>query len=413
MIDENGECDVRNYEKISMTVHDVNIPGHDKVFTVVEFSEISGVSVQTLNRWHRDGRFRSETIQINGRMYRYYTHEHFKILKSSELYANLNQVRNADIIGEHFGKLEVLGFSDAAVRKGYYGSYVCRCDCDNIVELARSELLSGKHKSCGCKFHDLTGKDFGFWHVDGIAPCAYTPGGSKIFRYYCTCRCGTKRAVIARALTSGASQSCGCKHSQVLSKMFLNDLTGRDFGDLHVEKRAPSRISPSGKSVKSMWLCSCKCGRMITASSESLLLGRIDSCGQCREDGYRGASMYESRVADYLESIGLFAEEGGYVQYKTYPDLLGVGGGYLLYDFYVPISDGYEWLIECQGEQHYKPVKWYGGDAYFEKLKEHDRRKKNYAEKIGAKFVEVPFDCVGYDAISKLLYDSGLKGQNP
>lgn len=400
---------MRNYEKISTTVHDVAIPGYETVYTAAEFSTASGVSVQTLNRWHRDGRFTAETTRINGRTYRYYTDDQLAELKMSDLYASLNQVRNADIIGEYFGKLEVLSFSEAAVRKGYYGSYTCRCECGNVVELARSELLSGKHKSCGCRFHDLTGRDFGSWHVDGIAPCSYTPGGSKLFRYFCTCKCGTKRAVIARALTSGASQSCGCRHSGMISEMFLNDLTGRDFGDLHVVTRAPSRISPSGKSVKSMWSCKCKCGRTIIVPTANLLLGYVDSCGQCREDAHRGASMYEARVADYLESIGLFAEEGGYCQYKTYPDLVGVGGGYLLYDFYVPSANGCEWLIECQGEQHYKPVKWYGGDAYFAKLKEHDRRKKEYAEKIGVKFLEIPSACVSYDAISKLLQESGLK----
>lgn len=397
------------HDKISMTVHDVSIPGEPIVYTVAEFAEKAGTSVQTVNRWDSADILKAKRVVINGRTYRYYTKKQFQDLIVSDFYKSLNFVKNRDLIGEQIGKLKILSFSEAAIRKGYYGSYTCQCECDNIVDLARSELLSGKHKSCGCRFHDLSGQDFGRWHVDSPAPCGYTPGGSKLFRYYCTCRCGAKRAVNARSLTSGASRSCGCFHSDKISELFLNDLERQDFGDLHVDRRGPTQVSPSGKSVKTTWECTCRCGRSITVPAASLLLGYVDSCGQCRDDSSRGASMYEFRVIQYLESIGLFEDEG-FVQYKTYPDLVGVGGGYLLYDFHIPLFGGHEWLIECQGEQHYKPVKWYGGDAYFEKLKEHDRRKKEYAEKIGAVFVEIPFTCLSYDDIASFLEKSGLTG---
>lgn len=158
-----------------------------------------------------------------------------------------------------------------------------------------------------------------------------------------------------------------------------------------------------------MWNCRCKCGSELVVSSENLLTGRIDSCGCGMKGANKGASKYEFHVRQYLESIGLFeGGSDGYVQYKSYPDLVGVGGGYLLYDFYVICGDK-EWLIECQGEQHYKSVAWFGGDAAFQVRKEHDRRKKEYAISHDISFVEIPHTCIQYDDVADLLAVSGLR----
>lgn len=395
---------MKSFDKISMTIHDMGITG--VIYTPAEFAEKLGVSLQSVNRWDRQGVLRAFRKNNNNRVYKYYTIEQYIDFIKSDQYLNLNCVKNRDLIGERFGKLDIVGFSESAIAKGYYGSYVCHCDCGNVVELPRSELLRHKHKSCGCKFHDLTGKTFNRWHVDSIAPCTYTPGGSKLFQYYCTCECGTKRVVTARSLTSGRSQSCGCWHKDLLSDLFLNDLTGKVFGDLTVRSRAETYKSPSGKSVRTMWNCVCKCGAFIKVSSDNLLSGRIDSCGHDIQSNQRGASKYEFHVRQYLDSIGLF-EGDNYVQYKTFPDLVGVGGGYLLYDFFINYN-GKLWLIECQGEQHYKPVAWFGGQIGFEKQVEHDRRKREYAKKIGIPLIEIPYTCVKYSDIVSILQGAGI-----
>lgn len=45
-------------------------------------------------------------------------------------------------------------------------------------------------------------------------------------------------------------------------------------------------------------------------------------------------------------------------------------------DFYLLM---YNVAIECQGEQHYRPIKWFGGDASFTKQQERDNKNYNYA----------------------------------
>lgn len=397
----------RRYDKISATVHDGGLA--EPIYSPKEFGEKIGVSLQTMYRWNHSGVLVPNHVLINNRSYGYFTEDQLQDFLRSDTYFTLNHVRNSDLIGEQIGKLHVLGFSDAAIRKGYYGSYCCECDCGSVLDLARSELLSGKHKSCGCRFHDLTGKTFGRWYVDGIAPCSYTPGGSKIFRYYCTCECGEKRIVIAGALTSGASKSCGCYHSAKLSELFLRDLTNQSFGSLTVVSYAKRQVAPGRLSADTMWNCVCECGTEIQVSSTSLLCGRIDSCGCNSDRRLTGESLAESMVRRYLESLGLFEyQSNGYVQYKVYSDLRGLGGGHLSYDFLVTY-DGKSWLIECQGQQHYKPIDWFGGLAKFEQQQEHDRRKRAYAAKLNVPLIEIPYTVCQYDKIVSLLQDSGIR----
>lgn len=325
------------WREISKTVHD--FISDEVVYTLQELSDRTGVSVQTLHRWDRSGKFIAMRCEYHNRSYKYYTEEQLNQLVESDLYLEMPMIKNRDLIGRTIGKLYVRDFSEAAIRKGYYGSYTCECECGNIIDVPRSELISGKHLSCGCRFHNLSGRIFGYWHVDSLADDYYTPGGSKAYRYNCTCRCGTKRVIFARSLLSGASQSCGCLHDE------------------------------------------------------------------------RMMSKYEFCVVTYLESVGFVknvSTDKGYVQHKTYDGLTGVGGNLLSYDFYVWAGD-YSWLIECQGGQHYFPVPLWGGEDAFKKQKEHDFRKRKYAEKLGVPLIEIPYSMFNYDDVTLLLKESGIR----
>lgn len=86
--------------------------------------------------------------------------------------------------------------------------------------------------------------------------------------------------------------------------------------------------------------------------------------------------------------IELFLEENNltYSPQKTFDDLLGIGNGLLSYDFYLP---QYNLLIEFQGEQHEHPVEYFGGEKRFKIQQEHDKRKREYAEKNNINLLEI------------------------
>lgn len=67
------------------------------------------------------------------------------------------------------------------------------------------------------KLDDLTGKTFGRWNVIRRIDDYITPSGNKFTQYECVCSCAehTRRAVLANALKSGRSTSCGCSHAEV------------------------------------------------------------------------------------------------------------------------------------------------------------------------------------------------------
>lgn len=92
-----------------------------------------------------------------------------------------------------------------------------------------------------------------------------------------------------------------------------------------------------------------------------------------------------------------------------HPDLKGIGGGNLSYDFYIELGDGRSWLIEYQGGQHYFPVSIFGGDFGFEKQQEHDRRKREYAINLGIDLIEIPYNMDTYESISIFLKSHGIE----
>lgn len=92
------------------------------------------------------------------------------------------------------------------------------------------------------------------------------------------------------------------------------------------------------------------------------------------------------------------------VEYR-FSDLYGIGGQNLLcYDF--AIMDEYVKvvaLIECQGEQHYKPVKEFGGEKAFEIQKKNDDLKKEYAQKKGIPLIEISYKKKKIERVRKIL----------
>lgn len=129
-----------------------------------------------------------------------------------------------DLTNKKFNHWTVL-YPDTNNKDKKHTYWICQCDCEEktIKSVRTDGLTSGKSKSCGCENRklaaermqkigknkevkiDLTGKDFGYWHVIDRAE-----NQNGHVAWNCVCKCGTKRAVLRQSLTSGVSQSCGC-----------------------------------------------------------------------------------------------------------------------------------------------------------------------------------------------------------
>lgn len=188
-------------------------------------------------------------------------------------------------------------------------------------------------------------------------------------------------------------ENCG---NRKWNRIVFNDMTGTIHDTLYVQERMEEDKSVFRYRFPYMYCyrkykCFCRnCGEEYTFLDNQFEI--IDT----RERGYRseafclfcrgerdGQSSLEWRTVAVLNRLNVYYE----VQ-KKFPDLRGLGEGLLSYDFLIYSNDRKEMrgLIECQGQQHYKA---WNSEEEFEKQKAHDLLKRQYAEKIGVKLLEV------------------------
>lgn len=123
--------------------------------------------------------------------------------------------------------------------------------------------------------------------------------------------------------------------------------------------------------------CECGvCGKHWFPTPGHLLSGT--GCPQC------SSSNGEQEITRYLDSSKI-----EYKPQHKFKDLVGRNGHLLSYDFYVP---AFNLLIEYQGEQHYHPIDYFGGDAAFHRQQERDAKKRNYAKMNNYNLLEIKYD---------------------
>lgn len=110
------------------------------------------------------------------------------------------------------------------------------------------------------------------------------------------------------------------------------------------------------------------------------------------------SSKLEVRIHDVLSMANMPFEE----EY-TFPDLVTSRGVPLRFDFAVMDDCGnVDFLIEAQGQQHYRPVGRFGGAKALRVQMYNDRHKRDYCRIHGIRLVEVPYtdyDRISYDYI--------------
>lgn len=146
----------------------------------------------------------------------------------------------------------------------------------------------------------------------------------------------------------------------------------------------PLNVLPgSGKKV--WWKCK-KCGNEWPATIDKRNNDR--GCPECSE------SHGEKKVSNYL-----IYNHIEYTSQKTFNGLIGLGGGLLSYDFYLPKLN---LLIEYQGRQHKKYIPGlHSSKKDFEKQQEHDKRKREYAKEYNIKLLEIWY--YDFDKIEEIL----------
>lgn len=289
---------------------------------------------------------------------------------------------------------------------------------------------------------DLIGQRFGYLTV--IEYVGNNKHGSSLWRCYCS-YCGGEKVICASYLKSGKMKSCGCKHREV------EDLTGRQFGDLTVVER-----DMNNDKTGAYWICLCSCGNVTTVNTGNLKHGNIKSCG-CKQHkiedltgkrfGYltvleymgndkHGKSLWKCRCSNcggekvvcagslksgLTQSCGCVKSKGELdvrnilstlgIEYETevsFDDLITQNGGKPRFDFMLCGGTGERFLLEYQGEQHYVG---YDTDLQFGKFQREltDGLKKDYCKEHGIRLYEIRYDEDTETRLLEILDECGIE----
>lgn len=115
------------------------------------------------------------------------------------------------------------------------------------------------------------------------------------------------------------------------------------------------------------------------------------------------SSRLERKIYDILQSAEIpFKEE------YIFPELTGRSNKPLRFDFAIFSDDGeLDFLIEAQGEQHYKPVAAFGGAKALYRQQRNDAAKRKYCLDHNIKLVTIPYYVYNQITLDYILTAAG------
>lgn len=249
----------------------------------------------------------------------------------------------------------------------------CKCiGIDNKEYIIRQDALASgathtvRGACSGGTPKDISGKRFG--KLIAIRPTnKRAPNGS--IRWECICDCGKITYPSINNLTRGHTKSCGCAKDEFIESCKI-DVVGKKFGRLTVLDELPS-VKGRGRKVK----CLCECGNIHNCSVTDLTTGNTMSCGCMNR------SKGELYIEETLNKLNLLFEKQ-----KRFKECRNKKP--LPFDFYLP---QYNICIEYDGEQHYRPVKYWGGIEKFLELQLNDQLKDKYCKENNINLVRISY----------------------
>lgn len=171
------------------------------------------------------------------------------------------------------------------------------------------------------------------------------------------------------------------------------DLVGQKFGMLTVisfdEIRYLSDLKKTSK-PHLYWNCKCECGRIKNIEGGHLISGHTISCGCVKSCGEKLISkILKEHEIDFKVEI-------------YFDDLRGIGGGLLRFDFGIYNNKKLAYLIEFNGEQHYRITGGWCNKREFTTRQENDKLKIEYCKANKIPLIVIPYKHINKLCISDL-----------
>lgn len=230
------------------------------------------------------------------------------------------------------------------------------------------------------KLIDLTGQDFGYWHV--LKRAENDKNGKAQWLCKCTKCNETIKSVSGGHLRGGRSKQCPKCRVKKMIESTIKDEKGKTYGFLYVNRKATEEEKPRTDRAGVYWNCTCtKCGRKnIIVFGDYLRNGDSKSCGCIN-------SFNESKICQMLEALNI-----KYKQQQKFNDLTSTGRtcDELMFDIAVYNQETLLYLIEYDGVQHFE--KGHFNNSY-EQTRKNDIIKNKYCFDNNIPLIRIPYNA--------------------
>lgn len=242
--------------------------------------------------------------------------------------------------GDVFGRLTVL---HRDIENIIYGriTFVCQCECGNIVSVKGKDLKSGNVRSCGCLAKDSS--------INNIH----------------------KTPTFAQA----------------------ENLVGQRSGKLTVMRLATSEEVINRPPHIKYWVCKCDCGNTHIVSTSDFKMGKVQSCGCLISKG-------EAKIKSILEENHI-----NYATQFYFDDLKSSQNRKYYFDFGILNNDNQlQYLIEYDGIQHSDKNHQFGNSQEsFQIIQQRDKIKNDYCKEHNIPLIRIPYTHLENITLNDLL----------
>ena len=224
-------------------------------------------------------------------------------------------------------------------------------------------------KNIGPK-QNITGQKFGSLTV--LYPTEEHDNDGNIY-WPCQCDCGNKRKATAHDLKRGHVKYCPKCSCYQRGLAHIGEKYGKlTIIDIVKEKRA----SNNGL----ICVAKCDCGQIIQCPLSYIIRVKgQQSCGKCT------VSKGEEKIKVLLIQHNItFTQQENFNGKMKMPNSTKC----CLADFFLPRQNI---VIEYNGEQHYFPIEFFGGEEGFKKTVQRDEWKRKYYNDCGIDCITIPY----------------------
>ena len=303
-------------------------------------------------------------------------------------------------IGEKVNHLTVIGLDQEKSNQQHAGVWFVQCDCPKQT-IFSTQWGAIKNRASGeCEYcrrlhqsNNLIGQQFNYLTVLDLDLNYKKENNVKTNDAYwiCKCKCGNIVSVSTQHLIKGHTQSCGCYHTEIVSK----DLSGQIFGAWKVLKRDKNRYyKTTGESI-SYYICECLlCHTIKSVQANHLIQGDSLSCGCIKSKG------------EYVITQLLIKNNIKFECEKTFDNCKFLNSNRKAkFDFYINNS----FLLEYDGQQHFKPsTTGFFTPEKVDEIKQKDLYKNQWCKENNIPLKRIPYWELDNITIENIMDDTFL-----